>query len=384
MRVFDCSFVFVFLILAGEVVRAQDELYLQRDVQKGKITEISPTAIKYQNGQQSSQSLLLPTEKVLFVINSRGNFLVPSKLDNNSYTQQRITHFIAADTSYTLADQLFLSPDIRIEGHITREDNDYLYLSDTGKIARKHLVAVIYGNGTHKIFGPADTVAAVLANFQHAPLPSSIPGTPVPMATPVATVNTASDNGTTKTSGQLPDSAATSQEFARLAPDVSRKEFEDKATQKTIQFTQYLKILCDKTADYEEINKAINQAITLFVNEGAMIETSSNNRNTISRLKVRDYLLKVKRIQYDKIEIEWTHVQYVSDLKPGPDGNFYGVVSFEQEFRGYRDGKLVYSDITRKNATVVLKTYQKNYEGTTKSIWDVLLSDIGVMSTKSL
>jgi len=76
--------------------------------------------------------------------------------------------------------------------------------------------------------------------------------------------------------------------------------------------------------------------------------------------------------------------QDVSDLKPGPDGNFYGVVSFEQVFRGYRDGKLVYSDITRKNATVVLKTYQKSVEGTTRSIWDVLLSDVGVISTKSL
>ncbi|HWY33380.1 MAG TPA: hypothetical protein VNX68_01960, partial [Nitrosopumilaceae archaeon] len=62
---------------------------------------------------------------------------------------------------------------------------------------------------------------------------------------------------------------------------------------------------------------------------------------------------------------------------------FYGVVTFEQEFRGYRDNQLVYSDITRKNTNVILKTYNKNYEGTTKTIWDVLLSDIGVVYTKS-
>ncbi len=388
MRVIDCSFVLVLFVLAGQAVYAQDELYLQKDVKKGKITEISLTAIKYQNPQQSSQSLLVPTEKILFIINSKGDFLVPSRLDSSSpYSQRRISHFIAADTSYSLADQLFLTPDIRIEGHITREDNDYLYLSDTGKIDRKRIVAIIYSNGSHKIFGPPDSVAAVLANFQHPPLPSPPSPPPATSVTSVTTANDLSGNEPPKPALKIPnpstDTAAPA-DFSRLAPDVSRKEFEEKATQKTVQFTQYLKILCDKTADYEEINKAIGQAITLFVNEGAMIETSSNNRNTISRLKVRDYLLKVKRIQYDKIEIEWTHVQYVSDLKPGPDGNFYGVVSFEQEFRGYRDGKLVYSDITRKNATVVLKTYQKSYEGTTKSIWDVLLSDIGVMSTKSL
>ncbi len=68
----------------------------------------------------------------------------------------------------------------------------------------------------------------------------------------------------------------------------------------------------------------------------------------------------------------------------GADGNLYGTVSFEQEFRGYRDNQLVYSDVTIKNANVVLKTYDKTYEGTTQKIWDVLLCDVGVSATKSL
>ncbi len=115
-----------------------------------------------------------------------------------------------------------------------------------------------------------------------------------------------------------------------------------------------------------------------------MIETSSISRNDVRRYKIRTYLSRLKLVQYDKIEIEWTNVQYVSDVKRGVDGNFYGVVSFEQVFRGYRDGKLVYQDITRKNATIVLKTYEKNYEGNVTNVWDVLLSDIGVITTKSI
>ncbi|GGB03673.1 hypothetical protein GCM10011511_28700 [Puia dinghuensis] len=183
--------------------------------------------------------------------------------------------------------------------------------------------------------------------------------------------------------GNSRDSVAWARVSALLG-EVSRKEFEDKAEKKTAQFTDYLKILCDKSASYEQLDKAVAQAITLFVNEDAVVETSSNNRNTILRLRIRDYLKKVKQIQYDKIEIKWTHVQYVGDLKPAPDGNLYGTVSFEQEFRGYRDGKLVYSDVTLKHANVVLKTYKKTYEGSTRKIWDVLLSDIGVEATKSI
>jgi hypothetical protein len=178
--------------------------------------------------------------------------------------------------------------------------------------------------------------------------------------------------------------SATKARVNALLGSVTRKEFEEKAEKKTVQFTDYLKVLCDKTAGYEELDKAVSQAMTLFVNEDATVEVSSNNRNAVLRLKIRDYLKKVKQIQYDRIEVKWTHVQYVSDLKPGPDGNLYGTVSFEQEFRGYRDGKLVYSDVTLKHANVVLKTYNKSYEGGTRKIWDVLLSDVGVVATKTL
>jgi hypothetical protein len=185
------------------------------------------------------------------------------------------------------------------------------------------------------------------------------------------------------TTGNNTDSAAKARIKALLG-NVPRKEFEEKAEKKTEQFTDYLKVLCDKTSSYEALDKAIDQALTLFVNDEAVVEVSSNNRNSILRLKIRDYLLKVKRIQYDKIEIKWTHVQYVSDLKLGADGNLYGTVSFEQEFRGYRDGRLVYSDVTLKHANVVLKTYTKAYEGSARKVWDVLLSDIGVVATKTM
>ena len=170
--------------------------------------------------------------------------------------------------------------------------------------------------------------------------------------------------------------------FADMAPNLSEDEFRDKAAQKTRQFSTYLKILCDKSSGYDELNKAIDLAVLLFVNEDAIVETSSINRNDIRRRKIRAYLTDVKMYRYDKVELEWTSVQYVGDVKKGPDGNYYGVVTFEQVFRGYRDGKIIYQDITRKNANIVLKTYDKNDEGSVKKEWEVLLSDIGVLSTK--
>ncbi|MBC7902141.1 MAG: hypothetical protein H7Y27_01900, partial [Gemmatimonadaceae bacterium] len=168
--------------------------------------------------------------------------------------------------------------------------------------------------------------------------------------------------------------------FEDLAPMISKEEFAEKARQKTFQFTTYLKILCDKQAPAEDVNKAINQSISLFVDENAIVETSSNNRKERSRKKIRQYLAAVKFLKYDKIEIEWSNVSYVSDIALAPDGNYYGTVTFEQTFRGFRDGKIVYEDVTTKDAHVIMKSYVKNVDGDQKKVWDILLSDIGVVS----
>ena len=384
-------------LLYSSFLYSQDKIYLQNSIIQGKITEISTTEIKYLPLEKVGTTLMLPLSKALILINGKGMILIPAKQEaDNPSMKELVAGFLAPDTNRIQKDQLFLLPRNKTEGTITREDKYFIYLSDGTKIDKKNLVAIIYRNGQSMIYGPTDQAAALFDTLQQEslqkkqdPLAATTANTSAPLPPPVPSAASPSmkapvDTATLPHQSAAAEDSARSATFAALAPDVPKKEFEEKAAKKTTEFTEYLKILCDKTAGYEDINKAIGQAVTLFVNESAMIETSSNNRNTVSRLKIRDYLNKVKRIQYDRIEIEWTHVQYVSDLKPGPDGNFYGVVSFEQEFRGYRDGKLVYSDITRKNATVVLKTYQKSVEGTTKSIWDVLLSDIGVISTKSL
>jgi len=383
-------------MLASEAAHSQDELYLPKDVKKGKVTEISPIAVKYQN-QKNAAEYLVSNDKILFMINSRGDFLLPSQLTKDSfYSQQRIAHFIAADTSYSRGDQLFLSPDTRLEGVISKEDNNFFYLSDTGKVDKKNLVAVIYTSGAHKIYGPADKVAAVLEHFRHLPvyppplssLSSLAAGMDNSTGNKTETGATGSNDSPApatvlKVSPASNDSAAAAI-FAKLAPNVNKKEFEEKATRKTEKLTEYLKILCDKTAPAEACNKAIDQAVTLFVNEEAKIMVSSLKSNTIPQYKIRNYLMRLKLVKYDRIEVEWTNVQYVSDLRKGDDGNFYGLVQFEQKFSGYKDGKLVYQDITVKRAEVILKTYEKSVEGTTQTLWDVLLGNVGVKSIQSL
>ena len=75
-------------------------------------------------------------------------------------------------------------------------------------------------------------------------------------------------------------------------------------------------------------------------------------------------------------------MDYVSNIRKGADGRYYGLVSFEQTFRAYRDGHMVYVDETKKTTEVQLVVYDKNLRGNTIQQWDVLLSDVEVVGTK--
>lgn len=393
-----CLCFFTLAYLFSIAIYGQDKIYMESDIRQGKIVEISPTTIKYNSLNNVNQTLIVQTKDALIVFNSKGDYLIPAKLDlNNGKAKEQVAQFLSNNNTAAEKDkdQVFTNKKIRIDGNITKEDDNFVYV-DTSKIDKNNIAVIIYKNGHQKVYGSIDTAAALLwvvqqkqAPVSNAPLPSTANATednklPAKENSPAAANETGPNTTTTSTSDPTAKAdSARLRAFAAIAGDISPKDFETRAVQKTNKLNEYLKILCSKSSSYEQSNEAIDQSVNLFVSENAMVETSSIKKNTVNHYKIREYLTRVKLFKYDKIEIEWTHVQYVSDLKLGADGNFYGVVTFEQEFRGYRDNQLVYSDITRKNANVVLKTYKKSYEGTTKTIWDVLLSDIGVVYTKS-
>ncbi len=167
-----------------------------------------------------------------------------------------------------------------------------------------------------------------------------------------------------------------------LPGKVSNDEFKNKALAKIKEFQGCLYILCDIKSGNVALDNAVDQANSLFV-DGAIIEVSSIHSNEKKHLKVRDFLEKFRNLHYDRIVITFSHVDYVSNIRKGADGKYYGLVSFEQTFRAYRDGSLVYEDETKKTTEVQLIVYEKNLRGNAIQQWDVMLSDIEVLGTKT-
>jgi hypothetical protein len=167
-----------------------------------------------------------------------------------------------------------------------------------------------------------------------------------------------------------------------LPGNISREEFKKKALDKIKEFQNCLFILCDIQSDNVALDNAVDQATSLFV-EGAIIEVSSVNSAEKKQLKVRDFLEKFRNLRYERVVITFSHVDYVSNIRKGADGKYYGLVSFEQTFRAYREGRLIYEDETKKTTEVQLVVYERNLRGNTARQWDVMLSDVEVLGTKT-
>jgi len=375
---------------------------LDGEVKDGKVIEITPEKVKYKNPMNPGPVYSIAREKVLFVFNNSGGYCV---IKANKETEE-FTRFLQGANPHPSTDFIVTSDgrkiDCVIEG-ISNGKVDYLQKGAKGSIDQSMVLLLGYKSGQHKVVGndyrqvafalekseshitPIGTKAPTLTNIIQSEQPSNKKEiSKNEQSIPVKGIEKV-DNAINKPEPPPSLTAKTFSKKNETLPselNVSFQEYEQKSLQIVKELNDYIKLLCDKATEYEKADKAIDLACRLFINEDATVSVSSASRQNATRYKIREYLKKLKLLRYGRVEIEWTHIQYVSSLRKGPDGNYYGVISFQQTFKGYRDNVLVYSDVTKKNVEVVLKAYKKSVEGTTTESWDVLLSDIGVIETK--
>lgn len=153
------------------------------------------------------------------------------------------------------------------------------------------------------------------------------------------------------------------------------------ALEKVRDLSKYIKIVGSKETPWSEANRVIDRAEELFMSD-AEIGVSSISSPEVKYYKVRQYFERLMRLNYDRVEIDWYNIEYVSDLQRQPDGTYVGVITIFQTFRGYdKEGNMVYKDTTKKDITVYVKRKETQIGGRTIGFWDVLLGDMRVKET---
>lgn len=204
-------------------------------------------------------------------------------------------------------------------------------------------------------------------------------------------------------SGIVTDSA-TAQELTSQ----EKRALEIRVKDKVDEYQYYLSQLADKRSTSTEVkNNAYSLAIKLFIGEcenytihepyiengteryrevtkpAVRMETSSKYRSAKSRTLMKRYLDNLRNNRtYTQIEITDADVVRVDNIYKVGD-HYECMAYFCQKYVGYRDNRIIYSDITTKKVRVHIQAIQvPKSDGSMETIWNALLGDIYVMETK--
>lgn len=153
------------------------------------------------------------------------------------------------------------------------------------------------------------------------------------------------------------------------------------ALEKVRDLSKYVSIIGSKETPFSEANRVIDRTLELF-NEDAQMGVSSIYSTDIKYYPIRKYLERLMALNYDKINITWYNIEYISDLELQPDGRYVGVITIYQRFEGTTEDGMVYKDTTKKDITVYVQKKQTQISGRLIDFWDVLLGDIRVSETE--
>jgi hypothetical protein len=155
------------------------------------------------------------------------------------------------------------------------------------------------------------------------------------------------------------------------------------ALEKVKDLSKYIAIIGNKETQFSEANRVMDRAEELFA-AGAEMGVSSINTQEVAYYKVRRYFERLMALNYDKVNITWYDIQYVSDLERQPDGRYVGVITVYQRFEGTSiETGMNYKDTTKKDITIYVEKKQTQIAGRTIEFWDVMLGDVRVTETSA-
>lgn len=192
--------------------------------------------------------------------------------------------------------------------------------------------------------------------------------------------------------------------LAGSAQDIE-KEMADRAAQKVALFGEYIKDIArkhDESGKVVELQERLyycGKALNLFIGKGdsyyengieragVTMETTSVNRSSKSRRLLKNYLNGLANLRYSEVSIETTDVANikVSNLQQIGENTFVCTCSIYQTFVGYRDGRPVYKDITRKNIKCYIIREEIVKDGGDRGYeFIVLLGDVTASETRRI
>lgn len=341
------------LFISLGTAHAQDMVYLSNEpVQQGKVLDKGSKFITFKSfAGTDTAPVSIDKSKLLLIVYEDGTFDVYPESTASGSNQKEITSTVASRTT----DWIITRKNI-LQVNIAHSAPDVITYSDAANaggqpatIQKAEVLAVFYKNGRFNFYTAAAEIAAALrSNLNKA-----------------SSVNN-KRNDSEKESGEGKPLQANQEEFSKRALD------------NVALLQNYLNLICRKDIKKDAIKIAIDETCELFV-DGAQIEVSRIGSTDKFRNPVREYLKRLSMLPYDKVEILWYAVNYVSKWRRDGD-KYWATIAFQQEFTAYQDGQVKFRELVKRDMEVLVQTYIKidNKTGEMVQKLEVLFGDMRV------
>lgn len=133
-----------------------------------------------------------------------------------------------------------------------------------------------------------------------------------------------------------------------------------------------------KAENKERREEVREQALRLCIGEGMTVEVSNNSTGR-EVFTITEYLDRVENYKYSAIEIDVDNIKFSKDFEKVTNSEFPEMtanIEYDQAFKGYSLGRLMFGDNTKKSAEIIAKIEEDSQTG--NKVWKVYLSHISV------
>ena len=159
--------------------------------------------------------------------------------------------------------------------------------------------------------------------------------------------------------------------------------FKEQTKQKIEEFQQYIVTLGSKDEPAEKRNMAEKEALKLFYKDAQMEISFILPDGTSQKVNrpMEKYLARLKSLPYTKVLIKFYDIAYITEFTKGPDGKYYSTATIIQEFTGFSNDDIIYSDVTKKDVEIIIDIVEDKFFQEKR--WKIYLGDIKATETKS-
>jgi hypothetical protein len=159
--------------------------------------------------------------------------------------------------------------------------------------------------------------------------------------------------------------------------------FKEQTKQKVEEFQQYIVTIGSKDEPAEKRNMAEREALKLFYKGAEMEISTALPDGKIQKVNrpMEKYLARLKSLPYTRVIIKFYDIAYVSEFTKGPDGKYYSTATIIQEFTGFSNDDIIYTDVTKKEVEIIVDLVEDTFFKEKR--WKIFLGDIKATETKS-